>query len=50
MDSEEKKESKRLIKEYSDYGIDIANINEYLDMGYDIFDIEDIIKSEIKYC
>jgi hypothetical protein len=49
MDSEEKKESNRLIKKYKEYGIDLANINEYLDMGYDIFDIEDIIKSEIKY-
>ncbi len=49
MDSEEKKESNRLIKKYKEYGIDLANINEYLDMGYDIFDIEDIIKSEIKF-
>ena len=49
MDSEEKKESNRLIKKYKEYGIDLANINEYLDMGYDIFDIEDVIKCEIKY-
>jgi len=49
LDSEEKKEAERLIKEYKDYGVNMEQIHEYLDLGYDIFSIEDIIKSEINY-
>jgi len=49
LDSEEKKEATRLIKEYKDYGVNMAQIHEYLDLGYDVFSIEDIIKSEINY-
>ena len=47
LDSEEKKEMKKLLDEFPE--IEKKDIFEYLDIGYDIFSLHDIIKMENNY-